>query len=530
MENFAAVPEWTEVQQKSGLDPLGLQAASIRLYQALVPGISNVTLRTRYYGLYAWLCRDYAIDSNNPDREALKKIVRRAEALYALSAAKAIADGVREGGVAGVLWAQRKFEESTDESAIDFSADTHRESGEPQYLRQDWGAFGAAYESQLREVGVLGSADAHNVPVPTPLIGEELADAFAHAAGDAGTHFLRSLKSAKASKKALAEFARLMPWGIHPQSRERANYERLLFAEYQGATPHDIARRRTLILALRTAKRLGLMPTTEDVRWILYAGGDWNGKALTFTESELNEHRRKWWAYHACDLGRTAYEALLKWMLDVLETYPGGLSADQLAIAAVDAVDAPSAGWPTSWRKLVNELPVANHALSDDDATSEWNLSGEVMEAGTGAGKAPVRSAQAAVELLAVLYRRCNPERSFLAGQHGGDDANSAARSFANELAFLEANEDLSVRDLLTRIFKERILNRHLWVAMRKLQYQRDYTFLVEADDGRLKLRAKDGPVFTNPRLGPALTFLRDIHLVRVDGLTKRGEELAEVA
>jgi hypothetical protein len=37
-----------------------MQAAAVRLYQLLVPGISNVTLRMRYYGLYAWLGRNYA--------------------------------------------------------------------------------------------------------------------------------------------------------------------------------------------------------------------------------------------------------------------------------------------------------------------------------------------------------------------------------------------------------------------------------------------------------------------------------------
>jgi hypothetical protein len=157
-------------------------------------------------------------------------------------------------------------------------------------------------------------------------------------------------------------------------------------------------------------------------------------------------------------------------------------------------------------------------------------LSGEVMEAGTGAEKAPLRSAQAAVELLAVLFRQCNDRRAFLAKQHGGDQIEGAARSFANEMAFLEAHADVPLRDLLVRVFRERILNRHLWVAMRKLQYQRDYTFLVEMDDARMRLRAKDGPVFTNPRLRPALTFLRDIHLVDENGLTKRGERLAEGA
>jgi hypothetical protein len=68
----------------SGLDPLGLQAASVRLYQTLLPGISNVTLRARYYGLCAWLSDAYATRNHNADPENWKKTVRRSEALCAL--------------------------------------------------------------------------------------------------------------------------------------------------------------------------------------------------------------------------------------------------------------------------------------------------------------------------------------------------------------------------------------------------------------------------------------------------------------
>ena len=221
-------------------------------------------------------------------------------------------------------------------------------------------------------------------------------------------------------------------------------------------------------------------------------------------------------------------EGLLKWMLDVLETYPVGLGANQLAHASVDAIELATAGWPKTWRDLVGGLPKAKNPLSDEEATAELALTEEVLEAGTDERRAPLRSAQAAVELLAVLFRQCSKEREFLADQYRSD--NPAARSFVNEMAFLDDQGDTPVSDLLVRIFRERILNRHLWVAMRKLQYQSDYTFLVETDDGRVRLRAKDGPVLTNPRLRTALTFLRDIHLVDENGLTKRGERLAESA
>ena len=54
-----------------GLDHLGVQAPCIALYAQLLPGITNVTDRARYYSFYPWLIRsfeqryrDHSIDSS----------------------------------------------------------------------------------------------------------------------------------------------------------------------------------------------------------------------------------------------------------------------------------------------------------------------------------------------------------------------------------------------------------------------------------------------------------------------------------
>ncbi|SFL22690.1 hypothetical protein SAMN04488518_1243 [Pseudovibrio ascidiaceicola] len=88
-------PEWTEYQSKNGLDPLGMQNSSVNLYQTFLPGISNVTLRMRYYGLYAWLNRAYGQNIGDTNPETWKRYIRRTEALYALIAC-------RHGGETGV--------------------------------------------------------------------------------------------------------------------------------------------------------------------------------------------------------------------------------------------------------------------------------------------------------------------------------------------------------------------------------------------------------------------------------------------
>jgi hypothetical protein len=529
MDDFAAVPSWTQVRQKSGLDPLGLQAPSIRLYQDLIPGISNVTLRARYYGLYPWLSQEYAEQNHDGDPEIWRRTVRRAEATYALVAARANAKNEsQETGVAGLRWAKETLVDHQGGS-FNFAPHSDPAGGEKPYLKQPWGAFGAAYESQLREVGVLGRAETHSLAVPAPVIGDDFRKVFARAAGELGAKFLRVVKAGKVSPAILDELAPLLPSRIHPQSQERDVYERMLFAEYPNPTDRDLSRRRTLILALRLIRHLEEDISADEMRWLLYAGHDADGQAIAFEEPDLMHQRRRWWAYHAGDLGRMAFESLLKWLLDTLEAHQSGLASDQLVDATVDRLEISQAGWPSTWSALVTDLPRSSHCLAEE-ATSERTLAAEVLEAGKDERLAPLRSARAAVELLAVLARQCAVDRKFFAAQHGGDHPESPGRSFANELAFLDVHGNMPVSDLLRAILKKRILQRHLWVAMRKLQYQRDYTFLVESHDGRLRLRAKDGPVATNPRLGPALTFLWDIHLVNKGGLTKRGDRLASAS
>lgn len=173
---------------------------------------------------------------------------------------------------------------------------------------------------------------------------------------------------------------------------------------------------------------------------------------------------------------------------------------------------------------------MAANPLSQRERTSERALAEVVLDAGRGEERAELASGRAAIELLAVLHRRCAPSRALLASELGGEGINSAAfRSLASELAFLDEHQDEPLGQTLIRLFRDRILDRHLWVAMQKLRYQGDYTFLVEADDGKIRVRAKDGPVLTNPRLDNALTFLRDIHLIGPSGLSELGREVAEM-
>lgn len=88
-----------------GLDPLGLQATSIRIYQSLVPNITNITNRLRYYSFFPWLVGLYEKLHHSDDPARFARFMRRGEALYAL--ATLVDDQQGSDGLGGSNWASQ---------------------------------------------------------------------------------------------------------------------------------------------------------------------------------------------------------------------------------------------------------------------------------------------------------------------------------------------------------------------------------------------------------------------------------------
>ncbi len=519
-----ACPEWTEYRKKNGLDPLGMQNSSVNLYQTFLPGISNVTLRMRYYGLYAWLCDSYAKKIGDTDPESWKRFIRRAEALYALVAYR----HGSEGGVAGIEWAQRVLDAAAGDT-VEF-AQAAEPGSETYYLKQAWGAYGAAYRSQLFEIGIYDPTAFDQLPIPSERVGEQLAAAFEQAASKQAALLFDVIQRGSVTKTELDEMSALAPSEIGLTSGERAQYQDILLKLGDRPDPAALSRRRSVLLILKIAALLGRDPKPEEVRWILYAGCDPQGRELETGSPDLDAQRELWWIYHANDLCHIALECLLKFTLDNLGDYPTGITLSRLIPLCVGRLMEAADETPADWSALLESVRLAGNPYAVSDDESDWSLCDEIIR---GAGRSDARvcspeTAWKAVVLLAILHKRVREEAHDIGTALGVFDPD-AFRSLLTETRFLDrhANEDFA--ELLGRLIEERVVRRHLWVALRKFR-QGDYTFLIEMDEGRLRLRGKDGPVFTNPRLGPAITFLKDIHLVGGQGLTDYGVQAASGA
>lgn len=518
-------PEWTTKADKRGLDPLGMQTTSVALYQQLVPGISNVTLRMRYYGLYAWLARRYASDVGSTSVEDWCRYLRRGEALYALVAVQA--GGER--GVAGVDWATRALAASGAE--VVFHDATDRREGAPQYLKQKFGAFGAAYGSQLLDIGVLETVPGHGVPVPTRDIGDKLAAAFESAIGAAAEAFLSAAHAGAINKTDLASLASMLPSRIAEDGTERALYESLLLAEKHGHQARAAARSQSLRLVLRIARDAGRSVRVDSLRWTLYASQRRSVAAFESISADEDKQRFAWAVYQANDLLHLSYETTLKLALDVLGGSPTGMPFETLVGRTVSRlVSALGTGAAESWKALCASLTLADDPVSDKNPMSELSLQRVVLRSAKLEVVTDDESARCSVLLLAVLHARFGRLLERIARELPVLAQGDFLRSLVTELRFLDEHSTEPLPMLLTRIVRQRVLDRHLWVAIQKFRGPGDYTFLLESDDGRVRLRQKDGPVLTNPRLSSAVAFLEDIHLLSANGTTPAGLRLIQAA
>lgn len=500
------LPQWTEKADKRGLDPLGIQNSGILLYQSLVPGISNVTLRMRYYGFYCWVSETYARQGASTDFDAWKSWVRRAEALYALVSAQA-----GEGGVGGIDWANRRLAE--DEKLIDFAGAADADGSQRPYLRQSLGVFGGAYYTQMAEMELF-TLNRHGIQVATRDLGKQAAAVFGQAIGPELAKLLKQkMVDGRVTVAELEKLAPITPSQIEIESDERAFYDSLLFARDEEPESDARSRAATLLLVLDTARACEGRPGPEDVRWHLF---DPPADALP---DHLEAQRLKWEAYQCQDLMQVASAALLAWAIALINSDSRGRTLAEIHDEVVLSLgEHEEEDFAASWFEMRHSIHSGDFPFQDS-----WNRL-------TSARGSPADKAATAVRLMAALHQRY-ADRSDLAqaAQHGLPKRGTAY-SLRTEIDWLESGEETPVAVHIADYIIERVVRRHSWVAMQKLRRQRDYTFLFEQREGRLVYLSAYQPVATTPRLAPAIQFLDDIHLLDEDGLTDMGAQVLESA
>src|SRR4051794_38835816 len=134
-----------------GLDHLGVQAPCIALYGQLLPGITNVTYRARYYSFHPWLIWSFERRYRDHSIDEFRRVFRRSECLFALIAIRhprrfAESDEGRYGK--GMVGRDKLLQ--IDEARVFSLGDYAALEGPNRYFKNKLGGLGQYYFGPLR--------------------------------------------------------------------------------------------------------------------------------------------------------------------------------------------------------------------------------------------------------------------------------------------------------------------------------------------------------------------------------------------
>jgi hypothetical protein len=314
--------DWLERDKNiiEGLDHLGVQVVSVNLYNLLLPGITNVTDRARYYSFSPWglhrFARSGAVKRGRADwLHWLRKIeFGYAAASVAYEISNRQFDS-RATAVVGSDTARRLLRDSDKAGIVDIqSAALLDELGKvpkkDAYFKNPEGGFGQYYKVPLEILGLLAKDPEHRYPdcKLTSYAGVPVAESI-----DSQTAFHQLVEFASSGNVRFSELvtlgSRLNPSAIEPGSQEERLLRRLFLGEdpelCQGQYPEARAwRRSSILLALRFVRNNEFLEPNAfayEFRWACTAMALINGNPWKLPEI-LKPVAAVWAAYHRNDL------------------------------------------------------------------------------------------------------------------------------------------------------------------------------------------------------------------------------------
>lgn len=524
----------------NGLDHLGIEVVSANVYADLLPGITNVTDRARYYSFYPWVFHRYAQEPPvRADRRTWLTWFRRLEFAYAAACAAWEGSGkvgAHATAVVGVDAARRLVGEDKGQLDLRSLSELDGSGKVPSgaYFKNPEGGLGQYYKVSLGILGLLREDEQHRVPDRqlTTYAGLRLAQSV-----DAQPAFGRLVDVANASAANVSDLLRLgeeiNPSAIAPGSEE----ERLLRSLFLGEDD-DLCRGQNL--ARRRARRESLRLVLRYVSDCARLEGDfprhfrWACAELALPDGQpwrlpepMQETVRGWSAYQRNDVMNYVLECLL-WLVlrrvDEGRFTPSGVARHIADMSRGPVKTAEKHAGTRPAGSLVSEWVAACERASAGAARDPW---------GPNSTRAWVENLEQAVGdedesavarwALRVLGRLVSDETSDHRGKRSRNVLEAVGRAYEVHIAALvsrvarRAAEPLE--GFVTDLTLEWVLYRHLRVATRKLAAQGVSTFKFRPEQGALLLVTDKipEPTYTNPRLRQAHRILGDLHYVSVD-------------
>lgn len=509
-------------QAIGGLDHLGSQAPCVLIYSQLLPGITNVTDRARYYSFYPWLIWSFDQRYAKDDETRFVEFFRRADCLFTLVSERHARNTDRDNERHGVAMVGRvQLTSALDrlEAGDQLSLSEYTSQNSPfRYFKNPMGGLSQYYAGTLSDLKLMDASAKpwikYTKELGAPLA--ELVDSRIQA-----NRFWRVVEGDSVTCDDLDTLSDLCACRLCDSTDECKTLVDIYFDRHESYEQEGVQRRRSLGLILNLARSLtdGHDLTESVFRACTYSGA-LPGQAPWTVPESLRPTLACWAVYERNDLLSIACQTVLGLALRELapqdaasrmaygsveafaEAFSNGAAvadvARELNVQLVgDFLDRLSNSMPplAFWENEEHEIQVALRMLAS------WSRGDDTQTL-----------LQLSVTVLALLACRDVPSQS----PYGGVALSPEALvdypiNLASFRARLETWRPMSfsafIADLVTWC-----LNTHLRVALRKLRYTGRSTFHMRPSERGLEVVGEiPPPANTTPRFRQAVQILRDI-------------------
>ena len=516
--------------QIKGLDHLGVQAPGIEIYGQLLPGVTNVTDRARYYSFYAWLFWQFEQKGWRAYRE-WQPMLRKAECLFALIALYHDLTDVNNkstysGAMVGSSVLSQALQGGDSGGHFSLSAFSQADESKTRYFKNPTGGLGQYYFGSLWQLGIMTGDSVSEARLVEPA-GTELAKAMG--AGVDGEAFMAVLEADRFTAADLDALHTFCPWGLKQSEAERHLLLSILMKGHasspETALDHTTAARSASLAYIYwlAGKSQASKQTFENEKFrsLIYTQASEQGEPLNIPPG-LQRVTGRWQAYQRHELFSVALQGLFFCLLrsaDLLgaaQTFPTTRAlcswfwTEGPGRPVIDANSDQSFGdWVmdqgetlpdlSSWHSDGHEMIAAASVckLSAMKSTNESMLSEIVV------GALRVLTALIVREENSIGYGPVEFRPNYL--ENYPINIDRWQRDFSAKL------RAMSVREALVLLSQEYCLDGHIRVGLRKLRQQGQNTFRFEVTERGLWVKEIPEAVETSPRLAQSIRILMDL-------------------
>ncbi|WP_338357505.1 hypothetical protein [Yeosuana marina] len=505
-----------------GRDPLGVQNSSISVYATLLPGLTNLTLRLRYYGTYLWLLDHYnELPPNNifkTNQQGQYTFIRRAELIIAFIMGNKYPE---EQSIIGSDFVSKNINEIKEKGYYDIAlgADKHKDTPKGSvYWDYTSGALGQYYAGSLIALNLINQSSGYFHI--TQDYGKELAQAYNNSiSSDAAKLFLERISEGKLYQEDIDKLDDVALNKDYRNLPEGDFYVKMLLSNdgpKSKTASNDLTSQRKESLQLFMTL---LKDTSDDKAWLDLPITSYQ-TCLTKSKNEVSEATFGWYFYYLNELAHHSLEAMF-WGL-LVEMDKGTYTLQQFIKVITDQVlDLYSQKLENAELSLISEL--IDKLDNQEHITLNYirDISVSVKN------HASISGITEGIFALLCLYRdnqhkiqeaRDYAINHFLHTKHGN------ALDVFN--VYIESCKNVSFEEFVRRLVHT-LLNEHIAIAYNKMGNGEKNLLKFVIEDNYLVHIETMTPNFTNPRLKTLHNFTRDLHLVNAkDELTPEGEAL----